>query len=117
MFNARFWEWINGGWVKLTLRPEQMLEWYRWARHDEGWSSESIQWKHAMDRVVRESETDGTDCDGRLTQRTVTECLLERLTLCTAHKSSEREWTPVGVPEWEQVEASQRDYFAEAMGY
>ena len=36
---ARFWVYVNGGPVKLTLYPGQRLRWGRASSHDEGWSA------------------------------------------------------------------------------
>lgn len=34
--NIRFWEFINGDHVKLTLQPGQRLAWDQFERTDEG---------------------------------------------------------------------------------
>lgn len=68
--NARFWAWINGGPVKLTLRPGQRLEHCEGGPTDEGWHLDSTAWEYAEDEPViyREWCSDGRDCDGRLTR-------------------------------------------------
>jgi hypothetical protein len=48
--------------------------------------------------------TDGTDCDGRLTQHTDLTARLEEI-------------SADGWPNWQVKDASQRDYAAEAAGY
>lgn len=115
--NARFWVWRHGGWVKLTLKPDQTLSWGSFHRHDEGWSSETNWWHYDPDRKVIELEcfSDGADCDGRFSTQVSLECPVEDL----AAKSLELadRWNPPGTPDWKRVEASQRDYTAEAMGY
>lgn len=109
--NARFWEWVNDGRVRITLKPGQRLEWYTRSRHDEGWSSEYMAWKWDGNMLTRESETDGRDCDGRFsTQQTVISRDLNGRTV----EIDGDTWT---APEWERVDASQRDYSAEAANY
>lgn len=124
MRNARFWVYINGGPVKLTLRPGQRLSWHRAWSHDEGWSSESHTWEYEDHFVIEYIENDGTDCDGRLTQVSSWLCNVELLK--SGHKPFCDEWltaeerefyVDVVYPQWERVSASQRDEFAEAMGY
>jgi hypothetical protein len=83
--NARFWELVHTGWVKLTLKPGQRMEHVTGGYHDEGWSREVDQWEYIPDGewadvptfkyarqdgipgpvIVRHEYHDGTDCDGR----------------------------------------------------
>ncbi len=111
--NARFWVYINGGPVRLTLKPGQSLEWDRWSRTDEGWSYEYECWLFSGDKVYRVSDDDGEDCDGRLSHSYKTVVDLKDLA------SGSPDGTVAGVfyPLWSRVKASQRDYSAEAMGY
>ena len=107
--NARFWVYLNGGPVKLTLRPGQRRSWctFRWT--DEGWDSEWITWEHQGDRVQRCWESDGTDCDGRLRQGGESYVLLTEL--------KGREFEGLAWPIWRAADRWQRDYAAEAAGY
>lgn len=136
--NARFWEWINGGWVKITLRPGQSLSWYRRIRHEEGWSSEGIVWEHEIDFVSRHATYDGRDCDGRLMQGFASECYIEDLQRYPAFVGDvtrpptvvgigqyPRTWIPdcavldgnIRTAAWESSRQWMRDESAEAMGY
>lgn len=124
MRNARFWVYINGGPVKLTLKPGQRLEWSEAHTTDEGWSSESHTWEYEDNFVIEHIEHDGCDCDGRLTRVSSWLCNVELLTSgqqpfwTDELSASERElWDEVVYPLWERVSSSQRDYAAEAMGY
>ncbi len=106
--NARFWEWINGDWVKLTLEPGQTLEWGAGSGDEEGWHAHGSQWSLCAGLVLVAAWTDGADCDGRFSTETKYTCDVEYLRY--------RADAPK-VPMWENVECSQRDYAAEAMGY
>ncbi len=111
--NARFWVYINGGPVRLTLEPGQSLGWGRWSRNEEGWSSEYECWRFDGAGVYRVSEDDGVDCDGRLSHSYETMFELKDL----AAGSPDGAEAGVFYPLWSRVKASQRDYSAEAMGY
>lgn len=79
MPNARFWEWINGGWVKLTLSPEKPLSWGYCIRTDEGYHAENHTWEMIDGGVLRTSETSERDCDGRHGTDQQEFCSLENL--------------------------------------
>jgi len=108
--NARFWIFVNDGPVKLTIKPGRPLHYYKWWRHDEGWSSEYVEWGHLGEGVMRVTETDGTDCDGRMSTGSTCTCRIEDL-----HMGSSMDG--VTYPLWKSQERSQRDYQAEAAGY
>ena len=110
MKNARFWTYINGSPVKLTLRPWQRLHWSSGGPCEEGWSVEFERWEHAGDMVRRDSGTDGADCDGRLSTHDECECALDRL-------ANGSEFDGVNYADWQRVSSGQRDYAAEAAGY
>ena len=121
--NVRFWVYWADGPVKLTLRPGQSLTAHAARRTDEGWSSETDTWTHDYDRIARESGTDGVDCDGRLSRECTCEAKLHELAQTDPYVSdcasrAERDaYSGVLFPYWDRVNASQRDYSAEAMGY
>lgn len=126
MKNARFWTWINDGWVKLTLRPGESLQWFTWNTHNEGWSSECVEWSLEDDVVTRTTETDGSDCDGRLSRSYIDECGIGELASVPAMIQCEfdEEWDGWKIdlsqpkrPDWQKVRSGQRDYAAEAAGY
>lgn len=114
MKNARFWTYINGGPVKLTLEPGQAAYHHHGERTDEGWASESTQWTHEDGGVRREWTTDGRDCDGRLTRHGADFCPLDQLhdLINTTGEDSTIHW-----PDWQRESAGQRDEYAEAAGY
>jgi hypothetical protein len=112
--NAKFWVYANGGLVRLKLKPGQGHTWWRAWSHEEGWSSESITWSYpkGMMQIYRTNETDGTDCDGRLSTCTETYCPLDRL-----HAWPNQDRDGAALPAWERLSSRQRDYSAEAAGY
>jgi len=108
--NARFWAYINGSNVKITIEPGRSLHRYVAYPHDEGWSSLYERWTHEGDKVVREIYTDGRDCDGRFQSSRTMHCMLDDL--ADIHEISGENY-----PAWTTDGSSQRDYAAESMGY
>ncbi len=73
--NARFWiVGAFGSTVKLTLKPGQSLSHYVEYAHEEGWASEHSEYKYDGQTVTHRWETDGRDCDGRLTKSAASAC-------------------------------------------
>lgn len=123
--NARFWVRVNGGFVKLTLRPGQELEHYAWERTDEGFESQWSVWAHLGYVVAHQWAQNSRDCDGRLHRSGRCYARLSRL---YAHQQwygrlvdgelvriIDQDAPPL--PIWEGFDESQRDYAAEAAGY
>jgi len=108
--NARFWSWMNGHPVKITLRPGQTLTWSKWQRTDEGWDAFSSTWSHVGDGVRYEWCNDGVDCDERLRQGGEAFAALEGL-------RAGNEVEGITYPHWARRNTWQRDYQAEAAGY
>ena len=111
--NARFWAFINLSPVKITLKPDQELYWGWRRRSEEGWDAEYETWLLEDGVVTSTVDTDGCDCDGRLSTHQSFVCPVERLQ--DGHQPEE--YPDVVYPAWEREEASQRDYAAEAAGY
>lgn len=119
MKNARFWVFENGGWVKLTLRPDQSLSWYSYSRHEEGYSSIGITWTHEGSRILRESVTDGRDCDGRHGYSQEDACDLDLLASVPSYTDDHdhRGWL-IHRPEWREASAAAcYDEYAQVAGY
>jgi hypothetical protein len=102
--NARFKFRPDEGEVTLTLKPGQSLSWGFGEAHDEGWTHTGYTWSLDRGELLMAITTDGTDCDGRLTQHTDLTARLEEI-------------SADGWPNWQVKDASQRDYAAEAAGY
>ena len=114
--NARFWVWENGAPVKLTLRPGQSLAWASGGPTDEGWHRDETRWFYPADEpfVYRAWCSDGADCDGRLTRAGEDRCYLPAL---RHPHHTDPDDPSICYPRWEELSASQRDQFAEMMGY
>lgn len=120
--NARFWTWENGGWVKLTLKPGQTLRYCKGAPDEEGWWWFGQEFEYDTDEcvIVSRYSSAACDCDGPIERYSESECPLSDLQ-ARPPEPADPEWgteeIPVPRPEWRKVSASQRDYYAEAMGY
>jgi hypothetical protein len=110
--NARFWEYMNDGWVKLTLRPEQTLRHAQGGRDEEGWRVRAEAWEYDGTSVVGVYSTDGADCDGRFQTE---ESYLAWV--CELMGRPAEEAIPVPRPVWRRCVVRQRDFTAEAAGY
>jgi hypothetical protein len=108
--NARFWFWWNDGWVKLTLRPGQVLTINRFRRTDEGHTALTETFTHEGEMVRSEMTENSRDCDGPHEEWTVHRCRLDQL-------QDNNPENGIFAPLWQVISAQQRDHFAEAMGY
>lgn len=115
---ARFWVWVNGGWVRLSLLPGECLSWRSFRYTDEGWSEVFNTWHHHFRAVRWEWSESALDCDGRIDRGGEMVCPIGQLSdrdvysLCDADENR-----GILAPEWEPVERYQRDHAAEAAGY
>lgn len=116
--NARFWDFCNGGWVKITLKPHQTLSWENYSNTDEGFSFIRQNWIHNDDMVSYVEYSSGRDCDGP-TEYT----LIQRARMCDLKSVPVYDYRKgrgkclFHKPIWSTIKESQRDHFAEAMGY
>jgi hypothetical protein len=113
--NARFWVFVNDGWVRLSLGVGQYLTHSVGGPDEEGFSYTHTRWArygHGREEFIEQSvATNARDCDGPLDTYWVGECRVDAL---EDHPSFDN---AVPVPNWEKVSASQRDHFAEVAGY
>jgi hypothetical protein len=109
--NARFWTTINNSPVKITLKPDETLEWGRTEPTNEGYSHEGLSFSHDDGIVVCEAANGGRDCDGVLYSYSTLACPREQLArrLCTENG--------LLFPAWKQVNADQYDQYAQAANY
>lgn len=120
---ARFWVWLNDGWVKLTLRhPCQSLSWRKSYKTDEGFSYEAGTWTHDGDQVTHEWANGGRDCDGRVDYSGALFCCLADLDAEPAYQdgttSPYYNGRHIHRPCWnDDGDTRVRDEFAEAAGY
>lgn len=127
--NARFWVWENDGWIKLTLKPGQTLRYFHGGLTDEGFSHHHQEFEYDADDgvVISRYTSHARDCDGPHDYECDSHCPVSELQARPPVKRGdpteygegfeEQFDIPVPRPEWRKVSASQRDYYAEAMGY
>ena len=126
--NARFWTYYHTGPVKLTLRPGQSLSHGFGYNHDEGYHSECHTWSLSEDglMVYEEGGSDDKDCDGPLYRTYNSCCPVENLAAQEPYRDMDHagnllpadpNYHGVMFPAWERLSASQRDVYAEMMGY
>lgn len=109
----KFWEFINGNPVKIKIKPNQQLRYYKVTQHDEGFNSVNYTWILEDNELICTIYTYGKDCDGPLSTLNVFTCDIENVT----SGNKDEEFDDVIYPKWEYKHSSQRDYYAEAMGY
>ena len=122
--NARFWEYINGSFVKLTLKPGQRLHHRHSEPTDEGWSAESKEWEYDEDwsTVNFVSVSEGQDCDGYLSRITEGRCWVVDLNSRPAFMGWNSDYEDlyhdtIKLPKWEYDSAHIHDDAAIAAGY
>ena len=118
--NARFWTYVNGGWVKLTLEPGQFFEWHEGGPTDEGWDWTTHTWQSIGEYVSHITARNACDCDGRMewANRYRAHVLALRNHLpYTPALFPLGDNKPLLVPRWETISRSQRDHEAEKAGY
>lgn len=110
--NVRFWIYWNCP-TKITLKPGQVINICQGGPTEEGfhYHSETYTYDVEYGKVYRETNGISRDCDGRFEQHCTEVCGVEDL------KLMHNDYVDIDYPKWEDVEHSQRDYSAEAMGY
>ena len=111
MKNARFWEFVNSGWVKITIRPGQYLRWGKAYLTDEGYNSVSKEWWFSQNGVNYIRHEASRDCDGGHS------CIDEYFSPVPM-RFKEWDYSPNGaVPDWRKKNSRCHDQFAEMMNY
>jgi hypothetical protein len=109
---VKFWERVNGGWVKLTLFPGDSLTHNRYARTDEGFRAETESWWvcEATGLLHNRVEGEERDCDGLCSyeHHYVVETTRAKLNYDPADPEC---------PVWRREYSQNRDHTAEAAGY
>jgi hypothetical protein len=106
---ARFWIYHNGA-VRIKLGTDQTFHHVSGGATDEGYSWEAARYTFDGKLVTCEWSTDARDCDGRMTRGGVTVCRVGDLAAGICEDG-------IAFPAWQQIDESQRDFAAEAMGY
>jgi hypothetical protein len=115
--NARFWDYCNGTWTKITLRPGQLLHWHHYQDTDEGFSAITRAWEHNGLSIHYCEMSKARDCDGLFED--VHECCapLDKLAAKDPYTEPGAAPEPFKVPQWMDMGGSHRDHQAEAAGY
>ena len=112
--------------VGLVVTEGTKITWDTASRHDEGWSQTALQWWIEKDENGKwtlwlERNTDGHDCDGRLTSHDLFSCELEETEgspMLQIKELTERDYPHAWMAaKWTAVSARQRDMAAERAGY
>jgi hypothetical protein len=120
--NARFWIFsLNGGWVKLTLKPGQRLSYCRHQRTDEGFIFEAEAYEFDAEEgiIIGDCHIHGRDCDGPHEANVKSYCPFSNLRVKNMAELYPENPENIGIyaPIWEHGEYRQRDEFAKAAGY
>jgi len=108
--NARFWIFIHGSDVKITLRKGDQLA-HGWGTPtDEGWRREFREWTFDGEFVIEVTDTTERDCDGVMDFYNESRCHVEDLDKGSLVDGK-------NFPHWKELSHRQRDHAAEAAGY
>jgi hypothetical protein len=129
----RLWTFWCNNWVRIKVPATGTLRLYTCFNTEEGWHSEEEIYYLKDGFVYCESETDGRDCDGRLTRGSVHrkpaisdpfEWEIKEKSVPTYDSNNNLKWVnikeegPVNKHEWELVKRKPiYDEYAVAMGY
>ncbi len=108
--NIRFNVHMNGGVVKMTLKPGESLTHHSYEPNDEGYNAASETWSFKDGYLCLDVFTHGRDCDGRVSSTTELRCPADRV-------NAGRNGYGDPTPEWDRTSSRHRDYSAEAAGY
>jgi hypothetical protein len=108
---VRFWTFVNGGAVKLSLGKDESLAYWRGGPTDEGRLSVWTTWWFDGTDLHRRIERTETDCDGRVSNESHDTVPAEEVT----HHPIDGNDHPT--PDWRNTYRQNRDYTAEAAGY
>lgn len=108
---ARFWTHHNGL-VRIKLNAGQTVSHSHGGATDEGYSWTAETYSFDGHTVTCEWHTDSRDCDGRMTRGGEVACSVRNLS-----RGFRDDECGVTFPEWQEIEAHQRDHAAEAMNY
>lgn len=112
MKNARFHVYVNGGYVKLTLRPGQSLQWAKSEWNGEGSSWQWDKWENDNGVVINTYASGGRDCDGIHREGGARHCAIDKL-----KGEADYEDSSILKPEWINGAAEVYDQYAELANY
>jgi hypothetical protein len=117
MKNARFWTYCNGQHTKLTLKPEQTLDYDMVRQTEEGYEflSETYDYDSETGLIHCDTASGGRDCDGTIYHHQTFVCHVDDLQ--AGNKVEDENGGVFRFPNWHEKESYQRDPQAEAAGY
>jgi hypothetical protein len=114
--NARFWVYVNDGWVKLTMKPDSELVHYRRGPCDEGWSGNGSTWRFDGHTLREYWIDEGRDCDGYIRTTGERYCDVGELKARVEEADSQFPDNPPR-PVWHAGDERVHDEYAVAAGY
>lgn len=106
----RFWTFLNGSPVKISVKPNRFFSWHKYERTEEGFSSSSISWEWRENAVEQNTVTRCRDCDGPARFENTYLLTYDRVKAGNFYEG-------IQYPEWTKILERQEDYFAEMAGY
>lgn len=116
---ARFWDWFKTGMVRIKINEGQTLSCEDFRYNDEGGYHRDTHTYHFDGRTVFcEWESDGRDCDGRLTRGGEVQFHYLRYVRELAHIEPDSDGLRIESPDWQKVcDHPIYDEYAQAAGY
>lgn len=108
--SVKFWTRYKDSWVRLRLKDNQEVFFTEGGPNEEGYSYSSTVLRREGNVVYREIANISCDCDGRFDCFCKQECSINQLSAFEVDDG-------IMVPDWREIDYSQRDYTAESMGY
>ena len=106
----RFWTFVNGSPVKISVKPNKFCSWYKYERTEEGFSTTSISWEWRENAVEQNTAIRARDCDGPVTFE-------DRYLLTADRVKAGNLYEGIRYPEWKKMCECQQDLYAERAGY
>lgn len=108
----RFWDHINGGLVKLTLKEGEYAEWSKSEPTDEGYRFVHCLWSYKHGFIKRHYTSGGRDCDGLIRRHFDHVAFPDKLKEVVSNSDPS-----VMLPQWELENEGVYDQFAQLAGY
>jgi hypothetical protein len=115
----RWWQYVDRGWVRLSIRDGQTIRWRESHATDEGWSESAEEWTRIGSKIYRWARSAGRDCDGYLVHEVNLEVDGSELSVIEPHEDFGKPFLPPGtlLPEWRRVSRYAYDEYAAMAGY
>lgn len=121
---ARFWVYLERGWVKLSIPHGKTLRWGSSSADEEGFHSCYHEWSYHSEVTWYEGLS-GRDCDGRYSNEKTVSAPVKDLAADPARgfigrwngKKWSEHWEKPATPKWSRHEELCHDYSAQKAGY